>query len=354
MSSAAEIIQRADLGPLEFIAEGGQGRVYRCPRVRLADFAGPLAYKEFKAGQLKSAGLESIIAMRSRLSDPQRRQLDALTTWPVRLVRDGAAVVGLLMPLIPEEFVHVGRSLTGVPLRKEREIQFLFLAAQRCDKLGYPRVNLFQRYAICEGIATAFALLHEHDVVYGDFSAKNALFAVGPGRTDAKVIVVDCDAVRMRGTMSAVAQLNSPDWEPPPGEHDTMSQATDLFKFGLFVLRVLSPGSNASTARDVRRVDQVLDDPGRRLLRSSLSAVPEDRPTARTWAQLLCGCSRRGHSPRCTLGGSRPPTVVVGSRVDPRTGRELGQGRPLSSAGPDPRGHRRIYRRNRPALGTWS
>lgn len=289
MTAAADLIQRTDLGPLEFIAEGGQGRVYRCPRLRLPDFAGALAYKEFKPGQLKSAGLESIISMRSRLDDSQRRQLDALTTWPVRLVRDGGQVVGLLMPLIPDEFVHVGRSLTGVPLRKEREIQFLFLAAQRCDKLGYPRVNLFQRYAICEGLALAFALLHEHDVIYGDFSAKNALFAVGPGRTDAKVMLVDCDAVRVRGTMSAVAQLNSPDWEPPPAEHATLTQATDLFKFGLFVLRTLSPGSNASTARDVRRVDQVLDDTGRQLLRLALSAVPQSRPTARAWAQYFAG-----------------------------------------------------------------
>lgn len=88
-----------------------------------------------------------------------------------------------------------------------------------------------------------------------------------------------------------------------------MTQATDLFKYGLFVLRVLSPGSNASTARDVRRVEQELDDPGRRLLRSSLSAVPQDRPTARTWAQYFAGARAAATLPGAPSGGPvRPPS----------------------------------------------
>ncbi|MBK7722021.1 MAG: hypothetical protein IPI32_07305 [Austwickia sp.] len=285
MSPAAqELIERAALGPMEFIAEGGQGRVFRCTQLRLPDYSGALAFKEYKPGQVTAAGLEAIIAVRSRLPEPDRVRLDAMTTWPTRLVRDAGKIVGILMPLIRDEYVHVGQSLTGSVLRKEREIQYLFLAAARCQKLGFPRVNLYQRFAICQGLAEALALLAANNVVFGDLNAKNALFAVGPGRFDASVMLVDCDAVRVRGTVSAVPQLNSPDWEPPEGERSQLTHETDVFKYGLFVIRTLSPGPNASTARDPRRVDDVLDAQGQGLLRASLGSQPAGRPKAADWA----------------------------------------------------------------------
>lgn len=282
-----QLIDKADLGAMEYIAEGGQGRIYRCPQLRLPDYAGALAYKEFKPGQLSPAGLEAIIGMRSRLAEPTRQRLDALTTWPIRLVRDGGLVTGLLMPLIKDEFVHVGRSLTGSPLRKEREIQYLFLAADRVERLGFPRVNLYQRFAICLRLAEAFAILSANSVVYGDFSAKNALFSVGPGRRDANAILVDCDAVRVKGTMSAVPQLNSPDWEPPGQERARLTTQTDAYKYALFVLRCLSPGPNASTARDPRRVDDLLGPTGRQLLRAALGSDPAARPPAKAWVEYF-------------------------------------------------------------------
>lgn len=285
MSAAPqELIERTELGALEFIAEGGQGRVYRCTQLRLPDYDGMLAFKEYKPGQVTAAGLEAIIAMRSRLSEHDRHRLDSMTTWPTRLVRENGRVTGILMPLIRDEYVHVGQSLTGSILRKEREIQYLFLAAARCEKLGFPRVNLHQRIAICQGLAEALALLAENNVVFGDLNAKNALFKVGPGRFDGDVMLVDCDAVRVRGTVSAVPQLNSPDWEPPEAERSHLTQETDVFKYALFVLRALSPGPNASTARDPRRVDDILDAEGQQLLRASLSSTKAARPRAADWA----------------------------------------------------------------------
>lgn len=286
-AAPGELIDKAALGAMEYIAEGGQGRIYRCTQLRLPDYPGPLAYKEFKPGQLSPAGLEAIIGVRSRLDDDTRHRLDTLTTWPIRLVRDGGPVVGLLMPLIKDEFVHVGLSMTGSPMRKEREIQYLFLAADRLERLGFPRVNLYQRFAICLRLAQAFEILSANNVVYGDFSAKNALFSLGPGRRDAAAILVDCDAVRVKGTMSAVPQLNSPDWEPPGEERTRLTTHTDLYKYALFVLRCLSPGSQASTARDPRRADDILDAHGQAMLRAALGSDPARRPSATAWVEYF-------------------------------------------------------------------
>lgn len=246
-----------------------------------------LAYKEFKSGQVSNSGLEAIVGVRARMTDAERALLDDHAAWPLRLVRDQGRVVGLLMPLIPDGFVQIGRSITGSAMRKEREIQFLFLSAQRCAKVGFPLVNLHQRYALCEELARVFALLHRNNVVFGDFNAKNALFSVGPERNRADIMLVDCDAVRVRGTMSAVPQLNTPDWEPPAAERNQLTSYTDVYKYALFVLRCLSPGTNASTARDVRRVSEVLDAEGQHLLASSMSETPAHRPTCEMWAEYF-------------------------------------------------------------------
>jgi hypothetical protein len=96
-------------------------------------------------------------------------------------------------------------------------------------------------------------------------------------------MLVDCDAVRFRGSAAVTRQLNAPDWDPPEGG-SVLTEATDLYKLGLFVLRVLNPGAQASTAREPRRADPLLRiGRGQEMLRAALSADPRHRPTAVWW-----------------------------------------------------------------------
>lgn len=214
-------------------------------------------------------------------------------------------------------------------MRKEREIQYLFLGAARCAKLGFPLVNLHQRFAICAGMARVFALLHANHVVFGDLNAKNALFSVGPGRRKADVMMVDCDAVRVRGTMSAVPQLNAPDWEPPLAERTQLTHQTDVYKYALFVLRCLSPGTNASTARDPRRVAGVLDSAGQALMSASFSETPGHRPGAAQWADYFAGV-------RAPAGQSAAPAQTPAARTPaaaaPQASPPRATGRPAPAA----------------------
>jgi DNA-binding helix-hairpin-helix protein with protein kinase domain len=278
--------------------------------------------------------LEAVVGVRSRMTSADRALLDSHATWPIRLVREQGRVIGLLMPLIPDAFVQTGRSITGSALRKEREIQYLFLAAQRCAKLGFPLVNLHQRFALCEKLARVFAVLHQNQVVFGDFNAKNALFSVGPGRLDAAIMLVDCDAVRVKGTMSAVPQLNTPDWEPPAAERTQLTNYTDVYKYSLFVLRTLSPGTNASTARDTRRVSTVLDEAGRHLLAASLSETPQHRPTAAHWATYFAGLRQSaGARPAGHGSGSAPAAPTSAARPTQTSGPGQTAGAPSQTGG---------------------
>ncbi|WP_204010289.1 protein kinase [Virgisporangium aurantiacum] len=275
-------LSRADLGRIgDKLGAGGQAVVYRLPDLRLPDDRRELAYKEYRPGHAPPVGMKAIVSKRTGLTATNRAKLDSIAVWPVRAVRDGDRNCGVVLPVIPAEFFQSRRLPgSGASSRDPREVQNLFVAPSLAERVGMPLVPLKHRYAICRDLADALAFLHRHGVVFGDINAKNVLFRKA---TRATVMLVDCDAVRFRGSAAVTRQLNAPDWEPPEGG-GVLTEATDLFKLGLAVLRVLNPGAQASTSRDPRRADPLLTiGKGRELLRAALSADPRQRPAAVQW-----------------------------------------------------------------------
>lgn len=278
-TSCPDEIDRADLGTLgRQLGQGGQARVFAAPELRLPDTTGPLVFKEYRQGQATPHGLRGIVAVRSRLTPDQRSALDSCAAWPMRVVRDATGMCGVIMPLIGDEFFQPRTLPSGLSDYAPREVQNMFIDPELAGRLGMPLLPLVQRLAICRDLAAALGLLHAHGVIFGDVNAKNALFRATPA---ASVLLVDCDAVRIKGSAAVVRQLNSPDWDPPEGA--VLSQATDVYKLGLFVIRALSPGRQCSTARDPARITPLLDGAGQTLLTLTLSRDPAQRPTARQW-----------------------------------------------------------------------
>jgi DNA-binding helix-hairpin-helix protein with protein kinase domain len=275
-------LTRADLGRIGAkLGEGGQAVVYRLPELRLPGDDRKLVYKEYRLGHEPPAGMHAIVNLRTGMSDADRAKLDSIAVWPVRAVRDGDRYCGVVLPLIPAWFFQRRRLPgSGVSSRDPREVQNLFIDPELAQRVGMPLVPLNHRYAVCRDLADALAFLHKHEIVFGDINAKNVLFRKA-GR--ATVMLVDCDAVRFRGSAAVTRQLNAPDWDPPEGG-TALTNATDRYKLGLFVLRVLNPGAQASTSRDPRRADPLLKfGKGREMLRAALSADPRHRPEAAWW-----------------------------------------------------------------------
>jgi hypothetical protein len=141
-------------------------------------------------------------------------------------------------------------------------------------------------------------------------------------------MLVDCDGIRIKGSAAVVAQLNAPDWEPPERQ---LTQYSDRYKFGLFVLRCLSTGDQMSTTRDPARADAQLDPEGRALLRAALSDNPGQRPTARDWGgyfQYRLTGARLPAAPAAVVvptprprPGSAETVVTTGWAREPGTGR---------------------------------
>ena len=299
------------LGPV--LGSGGQARVSLAPALALPDAAGPLVYKQYREHSLPPHGLRALVAMRNRLTPEVRAKLDARTCWPVRVVEDGGTVRGVVLPLIPDGFMRERLLPSGRMARGPVEVQNLMVAPALTRRLGLPCPTPAQRLRLCRDFAAAMHLVHRLDLVIGDINARNALYRLdGPPH----VMLVDCDAVRIKGSVSVVAQLNAPDWDPP-ARGELLTQATDRYKFGLFVLRCLAPGSMISINRDPSRADAALDADGRRMLRAALSADPPRRPTAQEWGRYLDMRLRAAppEAPRRPV--AMPPRTKGARRRDP-------------------------------------
>jgi serine/threonine protein kinase len=314
-------LDRSELGRLGAeLGKGGQAVVYLAPQLTLPDVAGQLVYKQYKGNQVSPNGLRAIVGVRSKLDPKARAMLDSVAAWPARVVRENGAISGVVMPLIPDSFFQE-RILpsTGRRSRDPREVQNLFINPAMAIRLGMPAPSLGERFAICRDLAGALALLHRNGVVFGDVNAKNALFRLSPVPT---IMLVDCDAVRIRGSAPVVKQLNAPDWDPPEGK--VLSQATDLYKFGLFVVRTLNPGPQSSTARDPRRVCDQLDAEGRSLLLAALGPRATRTPAA-AWRAYFAKRAGRPSTAGLVDPNSVPrqakPKPEPGWRRDPATGR---------------------------------
>jgi hypothetical protein len=308
------VISRSSLGHLEEIAVGGMARIYRAPDYRLPGDQFDLVYKQYKRriGSVPLHGLEQIVAVRERMHPQQRNLLDNQTTWPLRVIEAEGRAVGVLMRLIPDDFFQTLRLRSGKAYTGPRELQYLLQDAVYCKRVGVGFASPQERLAILRDFAHVLALLHKANVVYGDISTRNVIYKFAP---KARAMLVDCDAVRVAGNAAIFGkQPHSPDWEPPEAlaakallrrlkatnasmwelervrhRWAVQNRETDVYKFGLALLRVLSPGSGGSVVRSISSAPRQLPREIRSQLELTLGDDPASRPDMRSWYQLLNG-----------------------------------------------------------------
>ncbi len=311
MASVARLA-RSQLGALQQIAKGGQGRVYRATELQLDGESRPLVYKEYRAKSISITGLDGMTSFRERLDPRDRAMLDVLTNWPLRVVEgDDGRAAGVIVPLIPDAFFHELRLADGGTKRRPRDGQYLAQPPERCQRAGVPVASPGDRYRVCRDLAFAIGFLHRRGICIGDLSFPNMAYA--PDLSPC-VYLVDCDAFRLSGSAPVVPQLHTPDWAPPEGA-SAQSIRTDLYKLGLFVLRVLSPRALSAQNRDPAWADGALDPRGRYLLRKALASGPDaQRTSAKEWYEHLGGVLRTRRLPTSRHHSRLPPALVRPAR----------------------------------------
>ncbi len=289
-------VERSQLGTSRVVGGGSQATVHAVDDFRVPGINRELAFKEYLVGDstLHLAGLESIVRFRAELSADDQERLDRFAAWPVATVTDGGHITGILMPLVNDPFTFDLQLRNGTTERRLCTLQYAFIAPDRARQLGAPAFDAPARLRLAVEFARAFDFLHERNIVFGDISANNALLSVDACR----VMLVDCDAVRIKGCAPVVPQLNSPDWDPPPvgGTRTHQTVRTDVYKFGLLVLRLLSPGAFASTQRSPQGQIAGLNPTGMDLLHRSLDPDDRSRPAMREWVTALTSLETPGPS----------------------------------------------------------
>lgn len=300
----------------EELGEGRFAKIYRLQDFHLPEVNFSLAYKLYKKAHppVSSLALRSIPAVRERLAESKRLTFDELTAWPLRVVVDASnpdIARGIIMRQIPKSYFFELSMISGRSKTKLRDLGFAIQSEADCINMGTPFMTTMQRLTMLESLANVLSLLHrpEIGIIYGDLSLKNAAFRVSKSGF-AEIILIDCDAVLRAGTSSAFGhQPHSPGFVPPEAAkslHDVNSRsrtsmaanqaignwhrqtvATDTYKFGLIVLRVMDPGRHASQNFDPSVALEKLPIELSKMLTASLESTPADRPQMDEWYRGL-------------------------------------------------------------------
>lgn len=318
MVRATMKIYERDLGKLTFLAEGAFGKVYRTG-YRLNGDPLALAYKQFIVSvpdQARSA--KAAVTFRDGLNQADQTDLDEYTTWPRALVHDRAGICGLLMPLIPPEYFCRQKDYkTGKLELKPRKISWLAASDnQRAAAQVSLDAGLTERLVLLAQLVYSIGRLHRHGWAYGDLSFNNACFALDPPR----LMLLDCDGAAPLSDLNRDLH-SSPFWDPPehplkpqPGQVlSVLDDRSDVYKLGLAILRCLTPGRGAMSARDTRRLGSELDPGGHQIVARALADAPGDRPSAKEICEYLVQVvAGRVAVPEVTLARLTSPLLVRG------------------------------------------
>ena len=316
LNNDASIIRDSSGNPMVFsvkkLGGGGTAKVYKVPA---GAFPIPFAIKRYTDKILSENGsaiesfLRSLIEFRKNLPDNIRRVIDQYTVWPQRLLydHDSGKVCGFTMQLIPELF------FTKMPVvdeveSKESNLDFILHGSEFRRKRGLPVLTSKGRARIIYDFMQIVSVLHDHDYVLGDLSPKNMLISVDANdQIRNRVLFIDTDSYRKKGSIHPLQQLHTPDWIPPeclkasaelgnltPNANPNQiarlqidmfiqNQCTDVYKMCLAITRLYHDGEHAAIIPSSESADERLQsDIGvgfARDVKQGLSDNPDERPS---------------------------------------------------------------------------
>ncbi|MEV1177424.1 hypothetical protein [Nonomuraea sp. NPDC049784] len=274
------------------LGQGGQGTVHEVLD-RKINGQWDVAYKEYDPDVLRNLDVAALTAMTDligRLPGWDAAWLCDRTAWPAGLVEAGGAVTGFLMRSVPHRFSFDLRTLSGTA-RKLTTLEFLLNDDAYVGQIGL-RVSERDRLLLLADLADTLARLHSMDIVVGDLSPKNLLFAT---EASPECFLIDCDAMRLAG-VEALPQVETPDWQIPADEQKGTPQS-DAYKFALLAIRVFARDQASTDPGRLAAVSPALAD----LAAAGLHQPPLHRPVPAQWAAEL-----RQAAP----SASTTPTVV--------------------------------------------
>jgi hypothetical protein len=294
---STDAVRRVEIGSLAqggVLGSGGQGQVTAVDNYQV-DGKWPAVLKTYKSSvRFNARTLDKIVAFPDGLNAGDRDWLMATSAWPWAVATANGVSRGLLMRVVPGvyEFNFPGITLSGRDMLCT--VEFLLNSDSYTSRAGIS-VNERDRLNFLGGLAETVSRLNTLGVVVGDLSPKNLLF--NPN-SYSDCFLIDCDAVALNGE-SALDQVDTPDWEVPPGEKKG-TEASDSYKFGLLAIRLFAKDQSS---RDISAISALSPELGR-LAALSQDSDPLKRPAPSSWVSALQSA---------TWSASRPPHFQTAS-----------------------------------------
>ena len=215
-------------------------------------------------------------------------------------------------------------------MHKLQNVEFLPNSDDYRERAGLAPVTDKDRIELLMQVARYLSRLHYWGAAIGDLSPKNVLFSLKP---DPASFFIDCDAVKFNGD-TALSQVETTDWEAPPGE-PRATIATDSYKFGLLAVRLFARDQATRSPSAIAAISPELA----ALARRSQHSDPHQRPKPREWLTALKRRQFGPHhtGPRYGLVRGRPiksclPANGYGARSEGVSVPALGRGRDIAAS----------------------
>lgn len=276
----------AALGPpsmFQELGKGGEGQVFAIPNRPLHVYKQYLQTAATAPGQ---GALQALIDLKSTMSVNEQQWLSERTIWPELIVVDKGQMRGFLMRKIsPEYFQQQG--IRSSPRSVLCEWNLLAMRERYLKNpnivSSVPNIEPFDALRLVLDLAKTVALLHKFRVVVGDMSGRNLLWTDNPTW---RVLIIDCDSLRIDGSSGVASPKQSPDWDDPHLNGAATTQSSDIYKLGLAAYRGIwaattdRPNSSTQLRCPSSIPEDVVD-----LVHRSIAA--SNRPTAEEWVSRL-------------------------------------------------------------------
>lgn len=274
------------LGPpssFQELGKGGEGQVFAVPSRPHAVYKQYLQTAATAPGQ---GGLQALIDLKATMSPSEQSWLNERAVWPETIVVDQGRMRGFLMRKIAPEYFRQ----QGIRLSPRNVLCEWNLLAMRDRYLRNPNIvstvpdiEPFDALRLVIDLAKTVALLHKYNVIVGDMSGRNLLWTDSPTW---RVLIIDCDSLRVDGSAGVASPKQSPDWDDPHLNGAATTKNSDVYKLGLAAFRGVWAATTDRPDHSVplRVPSGVPDDLSNLVL---LSTSAGERPKAEEWVTRL-------------------------------------------------------------------
>lgn len=282
------------------LGKGGEGQVFAIPS------RPQVVYKQYLQTAATAPGqgaLQALIDLKATMSPSEQSWLNERAVWPEMIVVDQGRMRGFLMRKISSEYFRK----QGVRLNPRTVLCEWNLLAMRDRYLRNPNIvstvpviEPFDAFRLVIDLAKTVALLHKYRVIVGDMSGRNLLWTDNPTW---RVLIIDCDSLRVDGSAGVASPKQSPDWDDPHLNGAATTQSSDIYKLGLAAFRGVWAATTDRPDHSVPlRVPSGIPDDLANLVLSSTGA--NGRPTADEWVTRLEPSIRFGGRPVVNVNSS--------------------------------------------------